>query len=61
MGLAEINAGDEDWPFWLTNEVIRKIDAAAGIHRLIDLADVHVGPLAPTDPGKIFWINTSGI
>lgn len=66
LGLAEINAGDEDWPYWLTNEVIRKLDTAltqagqTGASRLIDLLDVHVGPVAPTDPSKTFWINTSG-
>lgn len=63
LGLAEINAGDEDWPYWLTQEVIRKLDAAYMnfLHpRLADLQDVYVGPTEPTDPEIQFWIDTSG-
>lgn len=31
MGLAEITVGLRDWPFWMTNEVIRKIDAGMSV------------------------------
>jgi len=59
LGLAEINPGDEDWPYWLTQEVIRKLDVIYAHPKFGDLEDVYVGPTAPTDPLIQFWIDTS--
>lgn len=68
LGLAEINPGDEDWPYWLTNEVVRKLDVAVanggggsgtgGTAALFSqLGDVVVGPNAPADTTKI-WVKS---